>query len=363
LGLLLFCFLNAAVAADSGLARYVGASSCAASSCHGGAGEKRDQWLQWNSKDVHRRAHATLTLARSTQIATAAGIADPVHNARCTVCHAPFAEVPAPQRLAVLDRTEGISCESCHAPAESWIRSHTRTDVFSYIDKVADGLRDLKSLYVRANTCVACHENVDRDLLQAGHPELIFELDGQSVTEPKHWKEAASFSGAQAWLVGQAAALREVSWELTRPGQADDRLSDRQAGLLWLLQKVGPAVGLAELDAMENQVEPLKTHAIADRIAQSAAKLDWKPALTGDALKRLASSASDFRAAGATREVQSRRAERLVLGLDRLLAASDRQLEAKLDPEMKELFRLAQILPDFDPAKFATALEKFAAKL
>lgn len=361
--MLIFCFLTAA--AEPAPVRYVGASSCAASSCHGGAGEKRDQWVLWNAKDVHRRAHATLTLARSTQIAAAAGIADPVHNSRCTVCHAPFAEVPAPQRVAMLDRTEGISCESCHAPAESWIRSHTRprTDIFTYLDKVADGLRDLKSLYVRANTCVACHENVDHDLLQAGHPELIFELDGQSVTEPKHWKEAATYSGAQAWLVGQATALREVSWQLTRAGQADERLTDRQAGLLWLIQKAAPVVGQNQLAALDNQIEPLKTHASADAVAQAVAKLAWTPALTGDALKRLAGTAGDFRTAGATRMVQARRAERLVLGLDRLLAASDRQLEAKLDPEMKELFRLAQILPDFDPAKFATALEKFAAKL
>ena len=361
--MLFSCFFT--VTADSPPARYVGAGSCAASSCHGGAGEKRDQWLQWNAKDVHRRAHATLTLARSTQIAAAAGLADPVHSARCTVCHAPFAEVPAAQRVAALDRTEGISCESCHAPAEPWIRSHTRTrdDLFTYLDKVAAGLRDLKSLYVRANTCVACHENVDRDLLQAGHPELIFELDGQSVTEPKHWKEAAGFSGAQAWLVGQAAALRETSWQLARAAQGDERLMERQAGLLWVVQKAAPTAGLNQLASLENQVELPRTQAAADAIAQAVGQLSWSPAQTGDALKRLASTAADFRTAGATRMVQARRAERLVLGLDRLLAASDRTLEAKLEPELKELFRLAQILPDFDPAKFATALEKFAAKL
>lgn len=357
--------------ADSPLARYVGANSCAASSCHGGAGEKRDQCVQWNAKDVHRRAHATLTMARSTQIAAAAGIADPIHNTRCTVCHAPFAEVPAPQRLAVLDRSEGVSCESCHAPAEPWIRSHTRRnspnstppDLFTYLDKVADGMRDLKSLYVRANTCVACHENVDHDLLQAGHPELIFELDGQSLSEPKHWKEAATFSGAQAWLVGQAVALRETSWQIQRPGQSDERLVDRQAGLLWVVQKAAPVLGSTELGVLENQVEPSKTQAVAESIAQAAAKLAWTPAQTGDVLKRLAGSAPDFRAIGPRQSVQARRAERLVLALDRLLAASDRSLEVKLEPELKELFRLAQVLPDFDPAKFATGLEKFAAKL
>lgn len=362
---LLLLFPSLGVAAEPTPSRYVGAGSCAASSCHGGAGEKRDQWLQWNTKDVHRRAHATLTMARSTQIATAAGIADPVNSARCTVCHAPFAAVPAPQRVGELDRTEGISCESCHAPAESWIRAHSRTDtnIFTYLDKVAVGLRDLKSTYVRANTCVACHENVDRDLLQAGHPELLFELDGQSVTEPKHWKEAASHSGAQAWLVGQAAALREVSWQLTRAGQADDRLMTRQAGLLWVVQKSAASAGLNQLVSLEAQTDFNRTRTAADEVARSVAALNWTATQTASLLQRLAGTAADFRAGGVAREVQARRAERLVLALDRLLAASDRAVETKLDSELKELFRLAQVLPDFDPSKFAAALEKFTSKL
>jgi Cytochrome c554 and c-prime len=358
-------FPSLIIAAESGPARYVGAVSCASSSCHGGAGIRRDQWLQWNAKDVHRRSLATLTMARSSQIAAAAGIAEPANNVRCTVCHAPFAFVPVPQRVGELDRSEGVSCESCHAPAEPWLRAHTRTDTnrFTYADKVAVGLRDLRSLYVRANTCVACHENVDADLLKAGHPELIFELDGQSVAEPKHWREVAATKGAQAWLVGQAAALREVSWQLTRAATPDERLLARQAGLLWIVQRAAGAAGLGQLDSLEAQTDFNRALSAADEIAKSVASRVWPTTQTRDILRRLAHTATDFREGGATREVQARRAERLVLGLDRLLAASDRAVEAKLEPELKELFRLAQILPDFDPARFAGALEKFAAKL
>lgn len=54
--------------------------------------------------------------------------------------------------------------------------------------------------------------------------------------------------------------------------------------------------------------------------------------------------------------VQARRAERLGFGLDRLLDASDRTVEAKLEPELKKLFRLAQFLPDCEPAQFAAKL-------
>ena len=67
---------------------------------------------------------------------------------------------------------------------------------------------------MRANTCVACHQNVDSDILAAGHPELVFELDGQSVAQPKHWTDPPD-TGARAWLVGQAVALRETSWRLS----------------------------------------------------------------------------------------------------------------------------------------------------
>lgn len=41
-------------------------------------------------------------------------------------------------------------------------------------------MRDLRNLYARANACVACHQNVDPEILKAGHPELVFELDRQS---------------------------------------------------------------------------------------------------------------------------------------------------------------------------------------
>src|SRR6185437_13041129 len=105
--------------------------------------------------------------------------------------------------------------ESCHGRAENWIRSHTRTD-FTHMDRVHAGMRDLQNIYVRANSCVACHQNVDADLLQAGHPELIFELDGQLVSQPRHWREKSGWSGPQTWLVGQAVALREMSWYVAR---------------------------------------------------------------------------------------------------------------------------------------------------
>ena len=78
-------------------------------------------------------------------------------------------------------------------------------------DRVLAGLRDLKHLYVRANSCVACHQTVEPALLAAGHPELLFELDGQAVAEPKHWREKGDWHGPKAWLVGQAVVVAGAS--------------------------------------------------------------------------------------------------------------------------------------------------------
>src|SRR6266700_3635216 len=95
-------------------------------------------------------------------------------------------------------------------------------------------MRDLKSFYVRANTCVACHQNLDSDIVKAGHPELTFELDGQSVAEPKHWRDDDPSSGVRAWLVGQSVALREMSWELSK-NETPTAETAKWKGLEWLL--------------------------------------------------------------------------------------------------------------------------------
>ena len=268
------------------------------------------------------------------------------------------------ERLGELDRSEGVSCESCHAPAEGWVRSHTRTDRdgFTYRDKIAAGLRDLRNPYVRANTCVACHLNVDRDLLQAGHPELIFELDGQTLGEPRHWREAAGFSSPRAWWVGQAVALREVSWQLSRPGQADDRLKARQAGLRWVVE-LSESIVLPGGKVLGAVMDPTAVQSAADERARAGSTVDWPASKTTALLHQLAAAASKFRDSGVSNDIHARRGEGLVLALDRLLAGSDPAVESGMELEMKELFRLAQSLPEFDPARFAAGLETFTTRL
>lgn len=331
--------------------KFLGAESCSSSSCHGGASATRNQNLVWSQRDFHSRAFATLTTARSSRIAEALKIAEPAQSASCTVCHAPFHEVPLAKRAAALNATVGVSCETCHGAAEPWLRGHTRAD-WTHADRVAAGMRDLRDLYVRANACVACHQNLDTELLKAGHPELIFELDGQAVAQPKHWRERPGWSGAQTWLVGQAVALREVSWQLSRQSAPDEKLAARQSALLWLLQKSG------ELDARADGEKQAQN--AADALARRASQQKWTDDRSREILARLAATPAEFRDAAVPKMIHARRAERLILALDRL-AAADKDFSA--ETELNQLFKLTQSLPDFSPEQFAAALEKFTGKL
>jgi hypothetical protein len=342
----------------------LGASSCSSSGCHGGAGERSDQFVIWSQRDVHSRSYATLTTARSARMAEALSIAEPAASPRCVVCHAPLAGV-APSRLgAGVEATEGVSCVSCHDIPSNWLRGHTRKD-WTHAERVAAGMRDLDDLYTRANACVACHQNIDPALVALGrHPALIFELDGQTQDEPRHWRERAGEIGAQAWFVGQAVALREVSWAMLN-GRADSARSvPAWEGLAWLLARSGLDYGIPAIDpaapspgALASAVEA------ADLLAKRAAQR-WDPRSPGIVLRRLAATSGDFLAADTAQTTQASRAERLVLSLDRLLdALPAAQRPPGSSERLDRLFHLAQSQPDFAPADFARELEGFSRTL
>ena len=332
--------------------KFLGANSCASSGCHGGAGGHQNQHLVWSTRDFHfQRPVATLTTARSKQIANALQIKDPTVDHQCISCHAPLREVPDNLRAEGIRISEGVSCETCHAPAENWLRSHTRTD-YTHADRVHSGMRDLKNLYVRANTCVACHQNVSAPVLRAGHPELIFELDGQAVSEPKHLREKPGWHVSQAWEVGQAVDLLEALWQLESLEKPDTKLTARTSALAWLCEKIGTgADGFPKLG---------QGRANADKFAQDLAQLKWSAAHTDSILQTLANGSSEFKKTPTFPEQHARRAERLVLALDRLV---DPQRHPKADAQFKNLFALAQSIPDFNAGKFAAALDDFATAL
>jgi len=347
---------------------FLGQSSCSSSGCHGGAGEKRGTLIRFNKLDYHTRSAATLNLARSKVIANVLNIDDPPTSKTCTVCHEPFQPLATDAALVkALDPANGVSCENCHGPGEKWLLTHTRDDL-THADRVHAGMRDLQNLYVRANSCVACHQNVSADLLQAGHPELIFELDGQSVTEPKHWREQPNWSGPQTWLVGQAVALRESAWQLTQEKSPTEKALNRASALLWLVQTaskindVFPAASGLPTGLTADSADGAQKW--SDEFARAAAAAPWPADATRKCLDLLAGTASNFRETSIPQAAQARRAERLVLALDRLVAGLNDDAACKrLNSPLNQLFHDAQSLPDFDPQKFAAHLDEFQTAL
>jgi hypothetical protein len=304
--------------------RFTSEASCASTSCHGG-GKANGQCLTWENFDVHHtRAPAILGVARSARIAENLGIPDASKDSRCTLCHDPLQSMPAKNFAPAVNldiREKGVSCETCHGPAESWLRFHTRPDV-THEQIIAAGMRDMRDLYHRANVCVSCHVNVDPELVQNGHPELDFELDGQMVREPPHWRELENdpWFGPRAWLTGQAVGLRELAWKsAARP--TDTVLINRQKGLLWLLQRAS----LGARDLKETDPALSKTlQASADHFAQAASKEPWTRERTRAVLLELASTGDSFTKPGLSKEAkeeQRRRAESLVPAMDRLYRA------------------------------------------
>ena len=318
--------------------KFLGAQSCASAMCHGGADEKHNQFLIWSKKDFHTRAPATLAMARSARIADTLKINNAATDARCTVCHNPFQAVPTERKGPLVGKLEGVSCESCHNAAEPWLLTHTRPDL-THEQKVAVGLRDLKNLYVRANTCVACHQNLEPEVRAAGHPELIFELDGQCASMPRHWRETNSLRGSQAWLIGQAAALREAAAHATTRN-ASGETKARAAALEWL---VGSPVAVPS----------------ADQHAREVAAWQWKEEDVVARLTKLAGSSEAFLRSDVSKDEQTHRAERLVMAVERALVALKLDKDPVFTSKLDRLFKDIQSRPDFEPKVFAEHLKEF----
>ena len=306
---------------QASLPRYLGAASCSSSSCHGGAGEQHNQFIVWSQRDFHQRASLILTNARSARVAERLNINDASVSTRCTVCHSPLTTISSVRLSDKNHPDSGVSCESCHGPAEAWLRSHTRRD-YTYAMRVSAGMRDLRNSYVRANACVACHQTVDTDVVDAGHPRLVFELSTQMKAQPPHWREPAD-SPVRAWLTGQAVALRELSWKI----QGNDRNSDPDAlaqtgALAWLLSKVTSSDRSLPVILEDADSDTLRR--AADQLARHVSARTFENGYSSTVLQMLISLATEFnRSSPVPGDVLFYRAKRVALACVALSETSD----------------------------------------
>ncbi len=188
---------------------------CASSNCHGGTSalaEKDSRILGneysiWFARDKHSKAYSVLDNDRSKRIAEILNLGNPQKAQKCLVCHA----AGSPSNSL----SDGVACEACHGPAEKWLGPHTQPN--SHATSVQNGMVDEGDLRIRTGNCMSCHLGskervVDHEMIAAGHPDLVFELDTFGAAQPMHYREPKPAPGntlprVRVWAVGQAAAL------------------------------------------------------------------------------------------------------------------------------------------------------------
>jgi len=367
LPLLLICGLAASSRAAEGH-RFTGIESCATSGCHGG-GAGHNQ-VQIHRKDQHANAAVAMGQATwSDQLVKNLGITNAYSSARCNVCHAPLLTVKPELFAADLTAAKagnGVSCESCHGPAEFWLRSHTRPD-YTHAMRTQLGMRDMKDFYSRANACVGCHQNLDPEIVASGHVPLTFEFDDYDTRETAHWKDQGAWLGPKRWLTGQAAALREVSFMLgksspnPRASAGVKDLQDRFQALSWLLRKTAAGKGLpAGSDYAGVQ-------AASDRIARAASAEAWSKESTAALFRALAGLRADFGKAGAGNSgVAAKRGYYLAIALRRLylaLHAEGGLNSPNIEKSLDALFEFTKNETNFDGDGYGRMLEQIEVEL
>jgi hypothetical protein len=214
-----------------GAVTYTGAGSCNASNCHGSVWPKtggkinQNEYNLWASKDKHTKAYAVLLEPRSKMIARNLKIDKPETAAVCLDCHATNA--PPAQQATSFQISDGVGCESCHGPAGAWLGPHVTHD-WTHEQSVKLGMVDTKNVRKRTEVCLSCHlgndkKTVDHDLIAAGHPALIFELETFSELMPAHFrKENEKVDTLHRWAQAQPIGLRESVSQLQRVSSKAD---------------------------------------------------------------------------------------------------------------------------------------------
>ena len=213
----------------SGTPSFTGPGSCAAVACHGAvrpvAGSRilQTEYSTWIAQDRHARAAEVLGNPVSVRMAKILGLGAANTAPKCLACHS----LEAPEgRQARTFVNEGVSCEACHGPASAWLGPHT-TKGWTHAQSVQLGMYDTKDLVKRTERCLTCHlgtsdKFVDHEMIAAGHPDLVFDLEAFSAAMPRHWRTPDEpFSVLRSFGVGQLVHLRSslerLAWRVKGP--------------------------------------------------------------------------------------------------------------------------------------------------
>jgi hypothetical protein len=207
------CFVIGAIPCAADAADLMGSMSCASATCHGGVVGRGPAWNHSfnvsRNEDPHVQAGLVLYEPLSQRIVKALvpGVSgktayDKVLRERCISCHLTTTpnEIVSNDPLDPVQIFEGVSCESCHGAASSWLDAHTKASWTgpSRFEE-ASGMLDTESILGRAETCMRCHigsrtadgmvRDMNHDLIAAGHPALRFDLLTYHEFMPHHWDD------------------------------------------------------------------------------------------------------------------------------------------------------------------------------
>jgi len=239
-----------------------GSATCMTANCHdapqASPADKRpgNEYKTWAEKDPHRWTFDALGEPldakfkdRYAAIGKNLKIDDPKKSESCLKCHA--VNVPAALQGDKFELAEGATCAACHGPADSWFKPHQEVGWFDKQRQAAAydsvdaskstqragaaphtkllkdlGFYDTRPLAARAEKCTSCHLAIDPKLVEAGHPQPIFELAffsrfgnfeaqyGADVKLANHWRDKPGIFSAQLWSAGQVVSLRDAMLQL-----------------------------------------------------------------------------------------------------------------------------------------------------
>jgi hypothetical protein len=227
--------------ADPAGIKFTGAGACSNAACHGAKTPKpgyegdcgHAENTIWSEKDEHSKAFASLAKPESKEMADKLKLGDAAKADRCLACHGTTGlsvsdhgvkRIPITKDMQgkSFNHEDGVSCDGCHGPADKYLAPHQAKQWTANQRKALGnqklydewGLFNTKSLKFRANACTSCHLKIDADMLDAGHPEINFELSSYSQGEWIHWKDGGAWFTPKAWAMGQIVAARESAAQL-----------------------------------------------------------------------------------------------------------------------------------------------------
>jgi hypothetical protein len=401
------------------ISKYLGPGSCAAAACHGNIAPQKTSSVQqneysiWVVQDRHAAAFRVLQNPVSQRMGKLLGIGKPEQSPKCLICHALY--VPAAEKGRDFDLNDGVSCENCHGPSSSWLGSHTQKG-WTRQKSVAFGMVDNWDVVKRSEQCSTCHlgddkRSVDHEMIAAGHPDLVFDLESYSAAMPPHWKlEDDGPTVLRTWTVGQGVQLRESLQRLERranegvwPEYAEfecyachhnlvsaDRSWRQKAGYADRRPGNAPwnAAHFAVLRIIAKQVEPEQSGRLEKNLAEvfrvttdlksdrkSIANVADSTAATADQLVRVL-HAHSFQADDARRILNAlseeserlanmgpKTAEQATMALQSLAMAMDKGKSREFDASLKLLYRELENPSNYSAPEFADHFRRAAATL